>query len=82
MRELAAAKRCTPAQIALAWLLAQGEDIVPIPGTKRRRWLEENVQALEVRLDAAERARLEQAFPPGITAGERYPPGQLRRVGI
>jgi aryl-alcohol dehydrogenase-like predicted oxidoreductase len=82
LRELAAAKRCTPAQLALAWLLAQGADIVPIPGTKRRRWLEENVKALEVRLDAAERARLEQAFAPGITAGERYPPGQLRRVGI
>jgi aryl-alcohol dehydrogenase-like predicted oxidoreductase len=82
LRELAAAKACTPAQIALAWLLAQGEDIVPIPGTKRRRFLEENVAALDVRLDEAELARLEAAFPPGITAGDRYPAGQMKRVGL
>jgi aryl-alcohol dehydrogenase-like predicted oxidoreductase len=82
LRELAAAKACTPAQIALAWLLAQGEDIVPIPGTKRRRYLEENVAAPDVRLDASDLARLDQAFPPGITAGERYPAGQMKRVGL
>ena len=82
LRELAAAKACTPAQIALAWLLAQGDDIVPIPGTKRRRYLEENVAAPDVRLDAADLARLDQAFPPGITAGERYPAGQMKRVGL
>ena len=57
-------------------------DIVPIPGTKRRRYLEENVAAPDVRLDAADLARLDQAFPPGITAGERYPAGQMKRVGL
>jgi aryl-alcohol dehydrogenase-like predicted oxidoreductase len=82
LRELAAVEGCTPAQIALAWLLAQGEDIVPIPGTKRRRYLEENVAALDVRLSGADLARLDRAFPPGITAGDRYPAGQMKRVGL
>jgi aryl-alcohol dehydrogenase-like predicted oxidoreductase len=82
LRELAAIEGCTPAQIALAWLLAQGEDIVPIPGTKRRRYLEENVAALDVRLSGADLARLDRAFPPGITAGDRYPAGQMKRVGL
>jgi aryl-alcohol dehydrogenase-like predicted oxidoreductase len=82
LRELAQARDCTPAQIAIAWLLAQGEDIVPIPGTKRRTYLEENAAALEIRLTDAERARLAEAFPPGVTAGERYPAGQMKRVGI
>jgi aryl-alcohol dehydrogenase-like predicted oxidoreductase len=82
LRALAAAKGCTPAQIALAWLLAQGEDIVPIPGTKRRLYLEENVAALDVRLDDRDLAKLARAFPPGITAGDRYPAGQMKRVGI
>jgi aryl-alcohol dehydrogenase-like predicted oxidoreductase len=79
LSELAAARRCAPAQIALAWLLAQGRDIVP---TKRRRYLEENVAASEIRLDESELQALAEAFPPGITAGERYPAGQMRRVGI
>ncbi|MGH6912815.1 MAG: aldo/keto reductase [Geminicoccales bacterium] len=82
LRGIAATKDCTPAQIALAWLLAQGQDIVPIPGTKRRAWLEENVAALDIRLDASELQRLAQAFPPGVTAGDRYPAGQMRRIGI
>jgi aryl-alcohol dehydrogenase-like predicted oxidoreductase len=82
LSELAAARRCTPAQIALAWLLAQGPDIVPIPGTKRRRYLEENVAASDIRLDESELQALAEAFPPGITAGERYPASQMRRVGI
>jgi aryl-alcohol dehydrogenase-like predicted oxidoreductase len=82
LSELAAARGCTPAQIALAWLLAQGQDIVPIPGTKRRRYLEENVAASDIRLDESELQALAEAFPPGITAGERYPAGQMRRVGI
>jgi aryl-alcohol dehydrogenase-like predicted oxidoreductase len=82
LRDLAGAKSCTPAQIALAWLLAQGDDIVPIPGTKRRRYLEENVAALEVRLDDRELARLDRDFPAGITAGDRYPAGQMKRVGL
>jgi aryl-alcohol dehydrogenase-like predicted oxidoreductase len=82
LRELAAARGCTPAQIALAWLRAQGDDIVPIPGTKRRGWLEENVAALDIRLDESELQALALAFPPGVTAGDRYPAGQMRRVGI
>ena len=72
VREVAAAKHATPGQIALAWLLAKGDDVVPIPGTKRRRYLEENVAAAEVRLDAAEIARLDAALAPEAIAGPRY----------
>jgi aryl-alcohol dehydrogenase-like predicted oxidoreductase len=61
-----------PAQVALAWVLSRGEDVVPIPGTKRRRWLEQNVAAGEVQLSADVLARLEEAFPPGVAAGDRY----------
>jgi aryl-alcohol dehydrogenase-like predicted oxidoreductase len=82
LRRLAEARDCTPAQIALAWLLAKGEDIVPIPGTKRRRYLEENAAAVDVRLEAADLEALDAAFPPGVTAGDRYPAGQMKRVGI
>jgi aryl-alcohol dehydrogenase-like predicted oxidoreductase len=82
LRELAEARGCSPAQVALAWLLAQGEEIVPIPGTKRRVFLEENARALAIRLSEAERARLAEAFPPGVTAGDRYPAGQMKRIGI
>ncbi len=63
----------TPAQVALAWVLAQGDDIVPIPGTKRRKYLEENIEALEVRLTAAQLASLAAIFPPNAAAGDRYP---------
>jgi aryl-alcohol dehydrogenase-like predicted oxidoreductase len=70
---LARQKRCTPAQLALAWVLAQGDDIVPIPGTKRRSYLEENVGALEVSLTAEDRASIEAIAPRGIAAGTRYP---------
>ena len=73
VRSLAARKGCTPAQLALAWVLAQGEDIVPIPGTKTRRRLEENLGALTVRLDAADLEAIGQVFPPGAAAGTRYP---------
>ncbi len=68
----------TPAQVALAWLLQQGEDIVPIPGTKRRRWLEENVAAAALELPSDTLARLGQLFAPGAVAGERYSPAHLR----
>ena len=77
----AQAKGCTPAQIALAWLLAQS-GVTPIPGTKRRRFLEENVAALDVELSPAEMAQLEAAFPPGAAAGLRYPEFQLAKLGI
>ncbi|HVG10178.1 MAG TPA: aldo/keto reductase [Thermoanaerobaculia bacterium] len=73
VQSLAAEKGCTPAQLALAWLLAQGEDIVPIPGTKRVRRLEENVGALDVHLSPEDLGRLEAVFPRGAAAGERYP---------
>ncbi len=82
LEKIAAAHKCTPAQAALAWVLAQGEDIVPIPGTKRRSYLEQNAAAAEVRLTAAEIAQLSQAFPPGLAAGMRYPEKQLAGLGI
>ena len=69
---LASRKGCTPGQIALAWLLHKGQDIVPIPGTKRRHFLEENVAAADIRLDAAEMAGLDAALPPSAIAGPRY----------
>jgi aryl-alcohol dehydrogenase-like predicted oxidoreductase len=74
----ARAKGCTAAQLALAWILAKSPDIVPIPGTKRRRYLEENVAATEIVLSAAEIAALEQAFPIGAAAGTRYPADSMR----
>ncbi|MET0399205.1 MAG: aldo/keto reductase [Longimicrobiaceae bacterium] len=72
VRAIAADKGCTPAQLALAWVLAQGEDLVPIPGTRSPERLEENAAAAEVALSAAELARLEEAFPVGAAAGDRY----------
>jgi len=78
VRELAREKDCTPAQLALAWVLAQGEHIVPIPGTRRIRNLEENVGALRAHLDAEDLAAIEAVFPAGATAGERYPETMMR----
>ncbi|MGZ4166192.1 MAG: aldo/keto reductase [Solirubrobacteraceae bacterium] len=72
IKQIAADKECTPGQLALAWVLAQGEDIVPIPGTKRRRYLDENVQATEIELTEEELARIEEAAPVGAAAGDRY----------
>jgi len=72
VKELAAAKGITPAQLALAWVLSRGDDVVPIPGTKRRAYLEENAAASEVELTAAELALLDDDFPPGVAAGSRY----------
>jgi aryl-alcohol dehydrogenase-like predicted oxidoreductase len=72
IRALAAEKGCTPGQLALAWVLAQGDDVVPIPGTKRVRYLEENVAALSVELSPDDLARLEQEVPKGAVAGDRY----------
>ncbi|HKA45478.1 MAG TPA: aldo/keto reductase [Burkholderiales bacterium] len=82
LESIAAAKRCTPAQIALAWLLAQGKDIVPIPGTKRRTYIEENSAAADIELSREEIARLSGAFPLNVTAGTRYPEKQLTGLGI
>jgi aryl-alcohol dehydrogenase-like predicted oxidoreductase len=72
LESLASEQGVTPAQLALAWVMAKGEDIVPIPGTKHRSYLEQNVAACAIRLGAEEVARLDQAFPPGMTAGSRY----------
>jgi aryl-alcohol dehydrogenase-like predicted oxidoreductase len=77
---LATDKGCTPAQLALAWVLAQGEDIVPIPGTKRRTYLEENVGALEVHLTPGELADIDALLPPGAAAGARYPEQAMRSI--
>lgn len=77
---LAQARGCSVGQLALAWVLAQGEQIVPIPGTKRRSYLDENVAALDLRLDAAELAQIDQVFPRDAVAGSRYPPAMLHLV--
>ncbi len=73
VKELAQEKHCTPSQLALAWVLAQGNDIVPIPGTKRRKYLEENAAAVDVHLTKEDLARINEVFPPDSAAGNRYP---------
>ncbi len=80
VKELAAEKKVTPGQLALAWVLAQGEDIVPIPGTTKRTHLGENLAAVDVQLTAAELARLAAAFPKNVAAGERYPERGMKNV--
>jgi aryl-alcohol dehydrogenase-like predicted oxidoreductase len=82
MTAIAARKHCTPGQLVLAWLLAQGDDIVPIPGTKRTARLIENIGALAVHLSAADVAEIEQAVPVGAVAGLRYPEAQMKSVYI
>jgi aryl-alcohol dehydrogenase-like predicted oxidoreductase len=81
VEELAAAKGCTASQLALAWVLAQGGDIVPIPGTKRRKYLEENLAAVDVHLTADDLARIEEIAPQGVAAGTRYSEAGMRLVG-
>jgi aryl-alcohol dehydrogenase-like predicted oxidoreductase len=78
--EVARAKHCTPAQLALAWMLAQGDDIVPIPGTKRRKYLQENLGALDVNLTSDDLARIEEAAPRGAFSGPRYTEAMMRMV--
>ncbi len=80
LEEIAAQKGCRPAQLALAWVLAKGDDVVPIPGTKRVERLEENAGALAVDLTPGDVARLEEAFPPGVTAGTRYPEWAMKAL--
>ncbi len=82
LEAIAREKGCTPAQLALAWLLARGPDVVPIPGTKRKDRLEENVGAVHVKLTAADVARISTAVPVGAAAGERYPAAQLKVVHL
>jgi len=80
LREVAAAKRVSPAQLALAWVLSRGDDIVPIPGTKRRRYLEDNLGALVIQLTPEELARIDDIAPRGAAAGDRYPSALMGSV--
>ena len=80
VEDIAREKNCQPSQLALAWVMAQGGDIVPIPGTKRRKYLEENAGALEVELNADDLRRLDEVFPFGAAAGERYPEHMMALV--
>ncbi len=80
IEQIAKEKGCTPAQLVLAWLLAQGSDIIPIPGTKRKERFEENLGALDVRLDPGDVKRIADAVPPGAAAGLRYPEPQMKAV--
>jgi len=82
VRQLAEEKGCTPAQLALAWVLAQGENVVPIPGTKHTRYLEENLGALGIRITPEELRRLEEAFPLGAAAGERYHAEGMKAINL
>ena len=80
IRAIAASNGCTPAQLALAWVMAQGDDIVPIPGTKRRQYLEENVGALDIRLTPEELTEIDSLIPPGAAAGSRYSEPGMRAI--
>ena len=80
VEEIAKAKRCTPAQLALAWVLAQDKNLVPIPGTKRRKYLEDNVAAIDVDLTDEDKRRIDEIFPTGAAAGLRYPEHMMNIV--
>jgi aryl-alcohol dehydrogenase-like predicted oxidoreductase len=80
VQDIAEEKRCTPSQLALAWVMAQGDDIVPIPGTKHRKYLEENAAAGEVKLSKEDLARIDSVFPLDSAAGERYPEHMMALV--
>jgi aryl-alcohol dehydrogenase-like predicted oxidoreductase len=82
IEEIAVTHKCTPAQVALAWILAQGEDIIPIPGTKRRSYLDQNAAAVGIKLNPNEISRLSQTFPSGAAAGTRYPERAMKALGI
>ena len=81
VEEIARAKHCTPAQLALAWVLAQGQDIVPIPGTKRRKYLQENIGALDVDLTSEDLQRVDEVVPKDAFAGSRYPEAMMKLLG-
>jgi aryl-alcohol dehydrogenase-like predicted oxidoreductase len=80
VRGMAEEKGCTPGQLALAWVLSRGEDVVPIPGTKRRTYLEENITAQDVELSEVDLIALERVFPVGVGAGDRYP--DMSPIGV
>jgi aryl-alcohol dehydrogenase-like predicted oxidoreductase len=80
VKAIAKRKQCTPSQLALAWVLAQGDDVAPIFGTKRRQYLEENIRALEVELTSADLEELDEVAPKGVAAGERYNAAGMRTI--
>ena len=80
IEQMATSKGCTPSQLALAWVLSRGDDVIPIPGTKRRKYLEQNVAALDVVLDSADLDLIEEIAPRGVAAGERYPAAMMAFV--
>jgi aryl-alcohol dehydrogenase-like predicted oxidoreductase len=80
VEEIAKRRNCSPAQLALAWLLAQGDDIVPIPGTKQRRYLEENIRSLEIELTPADLEQIEEVAPKGVAAGDRYQEAGMKTI--
>ena len=82
VESIAKEKRCTPSQLALAWLLVQGEDIIPIPGTKRRTYLEEDAGAMNVKLTPEDLRRIEEVAPKGAVSGMRYPEGAMKLVNV
>jgi aryl-alcohol dehydrogenase-like predicted oxidoreductase len=82
VEDLAKQKKCTPSQLALAWVLAQGEDIVPIPGTKRVKYLEENLAALDVNLTSDDLSQIEKILPKGAVAGQRYNETMMRLIEV
>jgi aryl-alcohol dehydrogenase-like predicted oxidoreductase len=82
VNEIARQNKCTPSQLALAWVLAQGDDIVPIPGTKRQKYLEENLRALDIQLTPADLQRIEGAFPNGAVTGDRYAARTMQMINI
>lgn len=82
IQQMAKEKGCTPAQLALAWVLARGGEVVPIPGTKRRAFLDDNLGALNISLTPAELARIDDFAPRGVAAGPRYPESLMKRVGL
>jgi len=82
LKELASKERCTPAQLALAWVLSKRDDIVALPGTKQRRWLEENVAAAALTPSEQTLAALDRAFPRHAAAGDRYPVAMMKRLGL
>jgi aryl-alcohol dehydrogenase-like predicted oxidoreductase len=82
LKELAAQERCTPAQLAIAWLLSRKSPVVPLVGTSKRKWLEEDDKAADVRPSAATLAALDKTFVPGVTKGDRYPAAMMARLGL
>ena len=80
IEEIAREKKATPSQLALAWVLSRGKDVVPIPGTKRRKYLEENAAAVRIRLTPEDLRRIDQVAPPGVAAGDRYAAASMRAV--